>query len=244
MATILTPGYARWDGTKWVLDADIEIVGPEGDAGPTGPTGAQGTPGIGVGAAASGDLSGTFPTPISVVGMTGVSGVVSFGSSVTNPIITQTTAGTTSGQTMTLKAQDGSVNGGNVALQSGTGTTTGIIQFLSGSTIVGQFTSTKFITGIGRRIKVSNITSGPYTVQATDQVVSVGTLSAILTVNLPTGPVAGDTYTIKDANGSAASFNITVQGNGANIDAASSSVISSNYGVLRVVYNGSKWISI
>lgn len=244
MATILTPGYARWDGTKWVLDPDIEIVGPEGDPGVQGPAGAQGVPGIGVGASATGDLSGTFPTPISVVGLTGVSGVVSFGSTVTTPIITQTTAGLSSGQSMTIKAQDGTTTGGNIALQSGTGTTAGIVNFISGSTTVGQFTTTKFVTNIGRRVKVTNVTSGPYTTAVSDQIISVGTLSSALTINLPAGPVAGDTYTIKDANGSASSFNITVQGNGSNIDAASSSVISSNYGVLRIVYNGSKWISI
>lgn len=51
MTNILTPGYLRWDGTKYLTDPDIEIVGPigppgpqgiQGIQGPTGPTGAQG----------------------------------------------------------------------------------------------------------------------------------------------------------------------------------------------------------
>lgn len=51
MTNILTPGYLRWDGTKYTTDPDIEIVGPvgppgiqgiQGIPGPTGPTGAQG----------------------------------------------------------------------------------------------------------------------------------------------------------------------------------------------------------
>jgi hypothetical protein len=48
MASILTPGYLRWDGTKYVLDPGVEIVGatgpagPPGDPGPPGPAGPSG----------------------------------------------------------------------------------------------------------------------------------------------------------------------------------------------------------
>lgn len=54
MSDILTPGYVRWDGTKFVTDPDIIIVGPAGDPGlpgipgtpgDTGPTGATGATG-------------------------------------------------------------------------------------------------------------------------------------------------------------------------------------------------------
>ena len=137
MSGILTPGYLRWDGTKYVLDHDVEIVGPPGAAGPTGPVGPAGPPGpYGI---ASGDLLGTYPGPISVIGLTGILGVVSFGGSVTNPTITQFATGGTVGQTMTLKAQGAAVQGGNVVLQSGTGTTAGIVQFVVGGTSAGQF---------------------------------------------------------------------------------------------------------
>lgn len=36
MADILKPGYVRWDGTKYVFDPDVEIVGPSGPPGPSG----------------------------------------------------------------------------------------------------------------------------------------------------------------------------------------------------------------
>lgn len=137
MSGILTPGYLRWDGTKYVLDHDVEIVGPPGSAGPTGPAGPAGPPGpFGI---ASGDLLGTYPGPMSVVGLTGILGVVSFGGTITNPTITQTSTGATTGQAMTLKAQNAASLGGNVILQSGTGTTAGVVQFIVGNTNAGQF---------------------------------------------------------------------------------------------------------
>lgn len=140
MSGILVPGYLRWDGTKYVLDNDVEIVGPPGPAGPEGPDGPAGPPGpFGV---ASGDILGTYPGPIAVVGLTGISGVVNFGGSISNPTIAQTFTGSTSGQTMTLRAQNAALFGGNVVLQSGTGTTAGLVEFVVGSQTAAFFDST------------------------------------------------------------------------------------------------------
>jgi len=156
MASILTPGYLRWDGTKYVLDGYVEIVGPEGDAGPTGPTGLQGVPGSGTGASATGDISGIYPGAMSVVGLTGVSGVVSFGTGVTNPTITQTTTAGVSGQPMTLKGQNAVTTGGDVFIQSGTGTTAGVVRFLIGNTLAGYFDSNKvFRAGLSADTNIS-----------------------------------------------------------------------------------------
>lgn len=77
MATILQPGYLRWDGFKYVLDPTVEIIGPPGPPGPSIP-GPQGIPGS-AGAtgpagpdipAVPGDISGTLPT-LTVVQVTG-----------------------------------------------------------------------------------------------------------------------------------------------------------------------------
>jgi len=437
MSGILTPGYLRWDGTKYVLDHDVEIVGPAGSQGPAGPTGPAGPPGpFGT---ASGDLLGTYPGPISVVGLTGIFGTVSFGSAITNPTITQTGTASTTGQAMTLKAQNAAVFGGNVVLQSGTGTTAGVVQFLTGNTLAafidanttfrigpsaastvtgpngisplagtdyifgnnsagsmlaelfsnsssqragyfsynaaaggaavsgisiqapgttytvgayqgqgvieqagtatssivlskvlgdgtsrgvtgrifqsgawgigdlsssssftqagltgpvinfapagGSLTSTsgqalifatsfgpsnfgnlnlqgnatvnqitgtttvtsasttKFITLLGRRVKVTTTTTSPYNVLVTDEIVSIGAIAAPFTVNLPASPTAGDTYIVKDSLGNAGAFNITISGNGSNIDGAASILITTNYTEAMFVYNGTVWLS-
>lgn len=161
MSGILTPGYLRWDGTKYVLDHDVEIVGPPGSAGPQGPLGPVGP--VGPGGTGSGDLLGTYPGPMSVVGLTGISGVVSFGSSITNPTITQTPTASTNGQFMTLRAQAASLFGGNVVLQSGTGSTNGLVQFLVGNTQAGQFdANNRLLLGPGNNTTFTGFTSVPF----------------------------------------------------------------------------------
>ena len=45
MNKLLKPGYVRWDGTKFITDPDIEIVGPQGPPGPTGLRGKTGSTG-------------------------------------------------------------------------------------------------------------------------------------------------------------------------------------------------------
>lgn len=139
MSSILTPGYLRWDGTKYILDHDVEIVGATGSAGPQGPTGLQGSPGIGVGASATGDISGIYPGPMSVISLTGVSNVVNFATGATNPTIGQASTANASGQPLTLKSQGAVGVGGNLILQSGTGSVGGSVQFLNGNTTAGSF---------------------------------------------------------------------------------------------------------
>ena len=67
------------------------------------------------------------------------------------------------------------------------------------------------------------------------------TVGAATQVNLPASPATGRVLIVKDGKGDAGSNNITVSGNGKNIDGAASVTISSNYGVSRVVYNGTQY---
>lgn len=57
----------------------------------------------------------------------------------------------------------------------------------------------------------------------------------------PTDIVPGYIYDIKDGDGTASSGNITVDGNGSNIDGSSTFALDVNYASYTFVYNGTEW---
>ncbi len=74
--SILVPGYVRWDGTKYVTDPTVQIVGPvgpPGSTGATGPTGPQGPTGI-AGLQGSPGVTGPAGAPQGSPGVTGATG--------------------------------------------------------------------------------------------------------------------------------------------------------------------------
>jgi hypothetical protein len=92
----------------------------------------------------------------------------------------------------------------------------------------------------GRVVKLTTPGAYPYTTLTTDYVILMNTSSA-RTINLIASPVTGTTYRIKDNTGSAGTNNITVSGNGNNIDGSASYTISMNYDSIDLVYNGTQW---
>lgn len=87
--------------------------------------------------------------------------------------------------------------------------------------------------------------ASPYNALVTDCVIiSNKTVAGAGTINLSSTLQTGRIVIIKDGKGDANANNITVQGNGKNIDGAASKVINTAYGVLRVIYNGTEWSSI
>jgi len=76
--------------------------------------------------------------------------------------------------------------------------------------------------------------------------VDVTTGGAAITVQLVSDPIPGQIYTFKDSTGAAATHNITISGtvSGKNIDGATTLVININYGVARLIYNGTEWNQI
>ncbi len=109
-------------------------------------------------------------------------------------------------------------------------------------TVTGAGTSTWQANGT-KLVTVTGITnaSSPYTVASTDYLISANSTSSVITINLPATPTTGRTVKIKDVLGTSATNNITIQGNGANIDGSSSYVISDNYEAVMVTFTGTIW---
>jgi len=95
-------------------------------------------------------------------------------------------------------------------------------------------------TSSGRIVKVTTPGAYPYTALTTDYLILVDTTSARI-INLLAAPETGRTYVIKDVSGTSSINNITVQGNGSNIDGSATYVINSNYASITVIYNGTTW---
>lgn len=105
----------------------------------------------------------------------------------------------------------------------------------------GTFTS---LTNTGGRVRaVRYITaSGAVTVTTSDEVIVINkTTGAATTVNLPSSPVTGQSYYIKDGKGDAVTNNITITPASGNIDSVSSYIINVNFACAQLVYNGTQW---
>lgn len=94
---------------------------------------------------------------------------------------------------------------------------------------------------------------GPYKVPVRTAIATTDTLSGsdyfvcplntstAATENLPSSPTLGLSYLIKDCGGLAGSHNITVSGNGNNIDGASTFVMNVAYQSAAFTWNGTQW---
>lgn len=73
-----------------------------------------------------------------------------------------------------------------------------------------------------------------------DYIVLGNTNAGSFSISLPPSANIGDTYIVGDA-GHAATHNLTISGNGNNIDGSGSVVISVNYGTITVTYTDTYW---
>lgn len=86
-----------------------------------------------------------------------------------------------------------------------------------------------------------------YTVNAgrTDQfdyILLADTTGAAFTIFLPPAPAKGDTYILKDGVGNAGTNNLTIDGNGFNIDGTSTYVMTNSFECITTTYDGSNWL--
>jgi len=119
---------------------------------------------------------------------------------------------------------------------------------------VASFSSANFaVSGAGQVTLASQVFNRPYTATAidyqvliTDATIGVTSTAAPRTITMPlAGMTAGQSWTIKDESGGAqTNNNITVNGNGLNIDGAATTVININYGSVTRYYSGTAFFIV
>tara|TARA_B100001113_G_scaffold4084_1_gene3536 strand:- start:2688 stop:3071 length:384 start_codon:yes stop_codon:yes gene_type:complete len=94
-------------------------------------------------------------------------------------------------------------------------------------------------------INYKKLTASSYGAKVDDLFIDVN-VSQATTINLPVNAPIGTNYIIKDTSGNASTNNITVtSGSGDTIEGANTKVISTNYGLVKLIYNGTnKWLTI
>lgn len=145
--------------------------------------------------------------------------------------------------------------GGGVTSVTGTANevtatpTTGAVVVSTPSTFIapGSIESTttlkadgNFTAASGQIVHVTTPGAYPYTTLSTDYDILVDS-SVARTINLEATPATGQAYFIKDNVGSAATNNITIVPNAGNIDGAANYKITTNYGSVELIYNGTMW---
>jgi hypothetical protein len=92
-------------------------------------------------------------------------------------------------------------------------------------------------------ITTVNNAASPYTVLSTDQFIACQTSTGLITIKLPNAPTTGRVIYIKDSNGAASTSNISVTtvGGTVTIDGLTTYKITSNYGSINVIFDGTNY---
>src|ERR1700733_4966859 len=90
-----------------------------------------------------------------------------------------------------------------------------ILAHSNDSIIISSNFTTNGVLTVGQGL-VSNLVSktADYTITLSDYIVSIGSLTESITITLPASPVNGATYIISDSAGSAANYQIKIDGGG------------------------------
>lgn len=93
-----------------------------------------------------------------------------------------------------------------------------------------------FRTEQGYQLQGVTTQTGSYAAQSTDNVIYMNQSGAV-NVTLPASPIDGQFYYVKDISGNASTNNITIVGNGHNVDGAATHVINQNYAAVILHYS-------
>jgi len=131
----------------------------------------------------------------------------------------------------------------------------------NGNVIAGQeYDDVYFVGGEISNVTLTNVTingtatartervitaAGGVTVASDDYIITMKkTVGQITTITLPASPTTSRSIIVKDGNGDAATYNITISGNGKTIDGAATFVLDRNFQAVEIVYNGTEWNAI
>ena len=93
----------------------------------------------------------------------------------------------------------------------------------------------------GGAIKSSISKTANYTALNSDQRIYIDSSGGTFTITLPSTPSTDKELQIIDSVGSCNSFNVTIDGNGNNINGSATGIISGDYESWNLVYNGTEW---
>ena len=183
--------------------------------------------------AVAGNISATVGT-LSIGSTSTLTGLVT----ATGGITTATGSYTTTGSGSFTATSTGTVS-----------TASGNISSTSGNLVITAGTSTlggKVTMSAAQKVKYGAVKTANYTASLTaDYVIPVNSSGGAFTISLPSGHAAGDTFTIKDVNGSLATNNVTIDPNAAEtIDGASTFVMTVNRQAVTVISDGTNWFII
>ena len=93
-------------------------------------------------------------------------------------------------------------------------------------------------------IDYTKITTATYSIKVDELFLDVN-VSTSVALTLPTKSPIGTNYIIKDTSGNASTHNIYISaGSGETIEGVATKTISTNYGSLKIIYNGNnKWLT-
>lgn len=105
------------------------------------------------------------------------------------------------------------------------------------------FLSTDLQINGGQRYTTTNVNAAasPYTVLVNDYIIEANSTLGAVTLVLPSSPTVGKTYHIIDTFGFAGTHNITVNGNGFNINGFATLVMTISRQAVTLVFSGSFW---
>lgn len=152
--------------------------------------------------------------------------------------LAQMGSGITSTQ-MPINTGDGVIYIGNAQVNPTASPVSGTILYSSGGALfVYQSNGVNFQIAPGTSGTIINTTTSATILASSNATtVFVGNLSAPITITLPASPINSQQVIVKDANGFSSSLNITIFGNGKNIDGAASEILTQNYASISLMFN-------